>query len=92
MHVATVVDVIGQKAKELSTKGALRVIEFVRKYMVRARGLVWKQVLCVTCMYMGALCSCVGRQLVRLPHSLTNFPSTDNHASSTVPPSYRTTI
>lgn len=35
VNVATVIDMIGQKAKHLSTQGALRVMEFVRKYMVR---------------------------------------------------------
>ena len=34
-HLAAVIDTIGKRAKALSTKGALRVMEFVRKYMVR---------------------------------------------------------
>ena len=36
-HLAVVVDTLGKRAKALSTKGALRVMEFVRKYMVRGR-------------------------------------------------------
>jgi len=39
LQVAIVIDAIGCKAKSLSTKGALRVMEFVRKYMETLRGL-----------------------------------------------------
>lgn len=34
VNVAQVVDMIGQKAESLSTRGQLRIMEFVRKYMV----------------------------------------------------------
>lgn len=35
VQVATVIDTIGQRANSLSTQGALRIMEFVRKYMCR---------------------------------------------------------
>ncbi|KAJ9533396.1 hypothetical protein QJQ45_026375 [Haematococcus lacustris] len=39
VQVATVIDTIGQRANSLSTQGALRIMEFVRKYMTTLRGL-----------------------------------------------------
>ncbi len=38
VSMATVIDTLGKHAKQLSIKGALRAMEFVRKYMVRAHG------------------------------------------------------
>ena len=34
INVAQVIDLVGQKAESLSTRGQLRIMEFVRKYMV----------------------------------------------------------
>ena len=34
VNVANVIDMVGQKAESLSTRGQLRIMEFVRKYMV----------------------------------------------------------
>ena len=34
INVAQVIDLVGQKAEALSTRGQLRIMEFVRKYMV----------------------------------------------------------
>ena len=34
INVATVIDNVGQHAESLSNKGALQIMEFVRKYMV----------------------------------------------------------
>ena len=55
VNVSEVVDMVGQKAEALSTRGQLRIMEFVRKYMVSvgqcsaaryhtrgAHGVVWK--------------------------------------------------
>eukprot|EP00798_Chlamydomonas_sp_ICE-L_P031950 gene31949-33734_t len=36
-HLSLIIDSVGQKAKALSTKGSLRVMEFVRKYMCEPR-------------------------------------------------------
>lgn len=35
VHVATVIDTLGQYANKLSNGGALKIMEFIRKYMVR---------------------------------------------------------
>lgn len=34
LHVAVVIDTVGQRAQLLTTRGSLRIMEFVRKYMV----------------------------------------------------------
>ena len=38
VNVSEVIDMVGQKAESLSTRGQLRIMEFVRKYMVREGG------------------------------------------------------
>ena len=38
VNVSEVIDMVGQKAESLSTRGQLRIMEFVRKYMVRGGG------------------------------------------------------
>ena len=39
VNVSEVIDMVGQKADTLSTRGQLRLMEFVRKYMETLRGL-----------------------------------------------------
>ncbi|GAX84704.1 hypothetical protein CEUSTIGMA_g12126.t1 [Chlamydomonas eustigma] len=39
VNVAEVIDIVGQRAESLSTRGQLRIMEFVRKYMETLRGL-----------------------------------------------------
>jgi hypothetical protein len=41
-----VIDTIGQRAKHLSTKGSLRIMEFVRKYMVGYKGCMYDVHVC----------------------------------------------
>ncbi len=70
LHVSIVVDAVGQRAQQLSTRGSLRLMEFVRKYTVRLRPVsdVFWAVFCMHWLHWGGAWAASWASLGAGPH------------------------